>query len=267
MELPTPSPADAASPAQASTETEATPQQQTNRTVQEKGQSSARVLATFASLVDPNEGTTLEFIPATEINGTKCAQLNAEDIEDELPELDIKYWGMQSLSKIGSLLDYPLKTDKYTKERSMLKYVRLMIEIPLEGQFPDYIEFVNEKGVLIRQKVIYEWLPIKCDHCKMFGHTQEQCRKKEDQRKEWRVKAPITSPDQDHPLKDAEPRGEDGYQLATRHTISRMEGHTVPMETTNAYNVLGEGDEPQDIDGQGGSNPTWIRLLAGMLGP
>jgi len=35
-------------------------------------------------LVDPNEGTALEFIPATEINGTKCVQLNAEDIEDEV---------------------------------------------------------------------------------------------------------------------------------------------------------------------------------------
>jgi len=141
----------------------------------------------------------------------------------------------------------------------MLKYARLMMEMPLERQFPDYIEFANEKGVLIKQKVLYEWLPIKCDHCKIFGHTQEQCRKKEDQRKEWRVKAPITSPDQGHPPKDAKPRAEDGYQLATRHTtrhtVSRMEGHTVPMETTNAYNVLGEGEEPQDMDGQGGQTP------------
>jgi len=78
----------------------------------------------------------------------------------------------------------------------MLKYARLMVEMPLEGQFLDYTEFANEKGVLIRKKVIYEWLPIKCDKCKIFGHTQEQCRKQENQRKEWRVKAPIISPDQ-----------------------------------------------------------------------
>ena len=38
-----------------------------------------------------------------------------------------------------------LKTDKYTKEKSMLKYARLMVEMPLDGEFPDYIEFANEK--------------------------------------------------------------------------------------------------------------------------
>ncbi|KAJ8429696.1 hypothetical protein Cgig2_004495 [Carnegiea gigantea] len=234
MELSTPSPADTTTPEQANSEKEVTPQQQSNRTVQGQGQSSARVLPTFASLVDPNGGTGLEFIPATKINGTKCPQLNVEDIEDELPELDIKYWGMQSLSKIGSLLGCPLRTDKYTKEKSMLKYARLMVEMPLEGHFPEYIEFANEKGLLLRQKVIYEWLPIKCDKCKIFRHTHDQCRKQENQRKELRVKAPVTSPEQDQPSKDAEPRGEDGYQLVTRHTtrhiVSRMEGITAPME-------------------------------------
>ena len=44
----------------------------------------ARVQPTFASFVDPNEGAALEFIPAIEINGTKCDQLNAEDSEDEV---------------------------------------------------------------------------------------------------------------------------------------------------------------------------------------
>ncbi|KAJ8436750.1 hypothetical protein Cgig2_009724 [Carnegiea gigantea] len=164
-ELSTPSPEANAVLEQVIDEIEATPQQPSNRTVIEQGQNSARVLPTFASLVDPNEGTALEFIPAIEINGTKCAQLYAEDIEDE------------SLSKIGSLLGYPLKTDKYIKDKSMLKYARLMVEMSLEGQFPEYIEFANEKGVLLRQKVTYEWMPIKCDKRKMFGHTQEQCRK------------------------------------------------------------------------------------------
>ena len=75
------------------------------------------------------------------------------------------------------MLGYPLKTDKYTKEKSMLRYARLLVEMPLEGQFLEYIEFANEKGLLLRQKVIYEWLPIKCAQYKMFGHTQEHCRK------------------------------------------------------------------------------------------
>jgi len=74
-------------PKQAISEKEASSQQQLNRIVHEKGQSTARVLPTFASLVNPNEGKALEFILATEINGTKCAQLNIEDIEEE-----VIYW-------------------------------------------------------------------------------------------------------------------------------------------------------------------------------
>ncbi|KAJ8419807.1 LOW QUALITY PROTEIN: hypothetical protein Cgig2_005394 [Carnegiea gigantea] len=39
----------------------------------------------------------------------------------QLPELDIKFWGF--LSKLGSMLGIPLKTDKHTKEKSTLKTV------------------------------------------------------------------------------------------------------------------------------------------------
>ena len=102
----------------------------------------------------------------------------------QLPELDVKYWGMQSLSKLGSVIGIPLKTDRYTKDKTMLTYARLLVEIPLEGHFLDYIEFANEKNVIIRQKIVYEWRPSKCTHCRMFGHTQEECRKKNNQRME-----------------------------------------------------------------------------------
>jgi len=47
--------------------------------------------------------------PELEINTDTITSL---PIWIQLPELDIKYWGMLSLSKIGSLLGYPLKTDK-----------------------------------------------------------------------------------------------------------------------------------------------------------
>ena len=60
------------------------------------------------------------------------------------------------MSKIGSMLGIPLKIDWYTKGKEMLTYARLMVEMSLEGPFPDYIDFANEKGVLIRQQVIYE---------------------------------------------------------------------------------------------------------------
>ena len=165
---------------------------------------------------------------------------------------------MQSLSKIGSILGHSLKTDKYTKEKAMLKYARLMVEMSLDGQFPEHVEFANEKGILIRQKVIYEWLPTKCDKCKMFGHMQEQCKKQEKKKKEWRVKATNSTSSaalqEEGTANEAEPRDEDGFQPVTRHrqNMPRREELLDPMKLTNTYNVLMDGDEPQEMEGKRG---------------
>jgi len=115
--------------------------------------------------------------------------------------LDIKYWGMQSLSKIGSILGRPIKTDKFTRDRQVIRYARLLIEMPIEGPFPEYIEFFNEDGILIRQPVTYEWIPSKCTHCSMLGHTEEVCKKKEgdSHRMETNNKTPKSSPDRQRP--------------------------------------------------------------------
>ena len=47
----------------------------------------SRVFPSYAAMVDPDEGTTLEFLPASVINGTKCAKLAEEDVAGE-----IDYW-------------------------------------------------------------------------------------------------------------------------------------------------------------------------------
>ena len=79
-----------------------------------------------------------------EINTTKISSL---PIWVQLPGLDIKYWGVESLSKIGSMLGIPIKMDRYTMEKSMLRYARLLRDINLEDDFLDYIEFANDKDV------------------------------------------------------------------------------------------------------------------------
>jgi len=84
------------------------------------------------------------------------------------------------------MLGIPIKTDKYTKDKTFLKYARILIEIQLEDNFLECIEFVNEHNVVVRQKVEYEWKPIKCDFCKMYGHMKDDCRKKPKPRTEWR---------------------------------------------------------------------------------
>jgi len=109
----------------------------------------------------------------------------------QLPDLDVKYWGLSSLSKICSVQGIPIKTDKYTKEKTWIRYARVLIDIPITGPFSEYIEFFNEHEMLVRQLVKYEWLLIKCHHCGMFGHEEQVCKNKITPRQEWR---PVTKP-------------------------------------------------------------------------
>ncbi|KAJ8423394.1 hypothetical protein Cgig2_029229 [Carnegiea gigantea] len=88
-------------------------------------------------------------------------------------DLDVKYWGADSLNR-------------FTKERSMIRYARLLIDVPLDSTFPEFIEFFNDNELLIRQQVVYEWKPVKCSHCYMFGHEEPVCKNKNMVRKEWR---------------------------------------------------------------------------------
>ena len=41
-----------------------------------------------------------------------------------------------------------------------------------------YLDFVNDHDVVVRLRVEYEWKPLKCGHCSMFGHKEEERTKK-----------------------------------------------------------------------------------------
>ncbi|KAJ8419728.1 LOW QUALITY PROTEIN: hypothetical protein Cgig2_019166 [Carnegiea gigantea] len=73
----------------------------------------------------------------------------------------------------------------------------MLIEVPIVGPFPEYVEFFNEMGQLIRQPIQFEWMPSKCAHCNMLGNTSEVCKKKKSNqnRMEWRpiLKPPVTN--------------------------------------------------------------------------
>ncbi|KAJ8419231.1 hypothetical protein Cgig2_010818 [Carnegiea gigantea] len=107
----------------------------------------------------------------------KIENLKSLPLWIRLLNLELKYWGLSSLSKIGSLIGIPMKTDQYTKTKSMIQHARMLIEVPAEGPFPE-------------QPVQFEWIPTKCGHCNMLGHTIDVCKRK-DTCKEWR---PVPKP-------------------------------------------------------------------------
>ena len=80
----------------------------------------------------------------------KTEEIKSLPIWVQFLDLDVKFWGTESLSKIGSILGIPWKMDKYTRDKIMIRYARLLIDISLEGTFPWYIKFFNEHGILMR---------------------------------------------------------------------------------------------------------------------
>ncbi|KAK4713180.1 hypothetical protein R3W88_019087 [Solanum pinnatisectum] len=95
---------------------------------------------------------------------------------------------LPGLSKLGSLIGKPLMVDQNTERKIGLNFARLMLEVDTNVALPDIINFRNEKGQLIEQRVIYEWKPTLCTYCKKYGHSEEVCRKKNMPRKENKKK-------------------------------------------------------------------------------
>ncbi|KAJ8427203.1 hypothetical protein Cgig2_004362 [Carnegiea gigantea] len=145
--------------------------------------------STYASLLDPEEGLALKFDKATVINGAKVPKIEQQDVATEIeywnqpvicsvlganppirviegvvdtntisslpiwvqfPELDVKYWGADSLSKLGSIFGIPLKSDKQTMKKTYLNYARHLIDISLDNPFPDYVDFISDRGIVTR---------------------------------------------------------------------------------------------------------------------
>ncbi|XP_062085877.1 uncharacterized protein LOC133791983 [Humulus lupulus] len=95
-----------------------------------------------------------------------------------LPGLGLQYWGTKCLSAIMSTIGVPILVDKVTKDRSMMQFARVLVEIELSEDLPKSVQFLNEKGQLIEQLLEFEWLPTQCRGCKVYGHTERMCNKK-----------------------------------------------------------------------------------------
>ncbi|XP_062113307.1 uncharacterized protein LOC133824440 [Humulus lupulus] len=106
-----------------------------------------------------------------------------------LPGLGLQYWGTKCLSALMSMIGVPILVDKVTKDRSMMQFARVLVEIELSEDLPKSVQFLNEKGQLMEQLLEFEWLPTQCRGCKVYGHTERMCNKKPSEI--WRQKSRI----------------------------------------------------------------------------
>ncbi|XP_074315117.1 uncharacterized protein LOC141651297 [Silene latifolia] len=104
-----------------------------------------------------------------------------------LPDLDPIFWSAKALSKIASKIGTPLYADPVTTHKERLSFARIMIEVDVSQKLPDDILLHTPFGQVL-QRVVYEWLPYYCSHCKKLGHEVQKCR----HLKPKPVQAPVT---------------------------------------------------------------------------
>ncbi|KAL2938353.1 hypothetical protein RDABS01_021802 [Bienertia sinuspersici] len=103
-----------------------------------------------------------------------------------MPNLDLKYWGQGCLHKLGDIIGTTLKVDNVTMNKDRLSYARILVEVELDKELPNYIRFQNEKGLPVQQNIEYEWRPTFCTVCKKYGHPSDKCHKQT--KKQWQPK-------------------------------------------------------------------------------
>lgn len=73
-------------------------------------------------------------------------------------------------------------------------FARVLIEVNIDQNMPDSIMFESEKGVIVEQQLEYEWRPLYCPNCSIYGHTQNNCGKGVSGSKKWIPKTKRTEP-------------------------------------------------------------------------
>uniref|UniRef100_A0A803QDU5 DUF4283 domain-containing protein n=1 Tax=Cannabis sativa TaxID=3483 RepID=A0A803QDU5_CANSA len=91
-----------------------------------------------------------------------------------LDDLDLKYWGERSLFKIIGQVGQPVIVDEATKNREKLCFPRVLIEVEIEQELPELIEFEDKNGCTITVSISYEWKLVICANCKYYTWCNQQ---------------------------------------------------------------------------------------------
>ncbi|XP_021857550.2 uncharacterized protein [Spinacia oleracea] len=155
------------------------------------------------------------------------------------PYMDMDKPELQSaFFKIVAQLGKPIRRDHATICRDKLQFARVMGDVPLSQDLPDYIYFRDKNGVMVRVVIFYEWRPTRFTQCKMFGHLQAKCR--QGMKRVWVRKAsqPVPAPIQ--PITEHVASlivDQEGFHRSLRPIRVRVESE-VPVRISNAFQVL-----------------------------
>ncbi|VFQ71217.1 unnamed protein product [Cuscuta campestris] len=76
----------------------------------------------------------------------------------QLPDLEMKYWSLTGLSKIGSLVGKPVKRDRATASKRKYAYARIQVEVKVQQEFPLMVQFIDDEDRVKSQSIVGKWL-------------------------------------------------------------------------------------------------------------
>lgn len=106
----------------------------------------------------------------------------------KLHRLPLEFSTHIGFSKIGSAIGKPIHVDEATANKRRLDFGRICVEIEEGDELPsDITVSVNDEHVMVGVK--YQWLPPRCESCKVFGHScsPKTVPKTTSTTKEWQV--------------------------------------------------------------------------------
>nr|TKS05769.1 hypothetical protein D5086_0000129850 [Populus alba] len=122
-------------------------------------------------------GRPLLLQPMSEFFDFSAENMTTVPVWVRFPNLPLKCWSIQGLSKIASVLGKPLQSDKFTATMERLSFARVLIELDLLDDLPSSIPICLPNDTTLNQSVVYETLPKVCKHCRVLGHSSGACTK------------------------------------------------------------------------------------------
>ena len=92
-----------------------------------------------------------------------------------LYNVPFEYWTSKGLSFVASAVGCSLHADHMTLSRSRLSYARVCVEIDARDELIEDFDFQCSNGMWIKVRAEFEWVPMRCSSCGVFGHTLARC--------------------------------------------------------------------------------------------
>ena len=94
--------------------------------------------------------------PWTPEMSTDKSSLSSMPVWIQLSKLKVEYRSDRSLRKIAGMVGNVIKVDNATRQKIRLRFVRVLVEMNTNDDFPEEIYFTNVKDELVTQQVVYE---------------------------------------------------------------------------------------------------------------